>query len=184
MKMYPKISLTGDLGSGKSHVSRLLSEKLGFEIISTGLIQREIAEKYGMTTLELNDYSRTHPKIDDEIDGKVVELSQTEQSLIFDSRLAWYFAPKSFKIYLTVDLDEAVRRIYHDKRKSEDYLNKTDAKMQIQARRQSEIERFRQYYNFSITLLTNYDLVIDTTHITPEAVCEKIIQAYDKWVKA
>lgn len=27
MKLFPKISLTGDLGSGKSHVSRLLSEK-------------------------------------------------------------------------------------------------------------------------------------------------------------
>jgi len=28
IKNFPKISLTGDLGSGKSHVSRLLSEKL------------------------------------------------------------------------------------------------------------------------------------------------------------
>gem|GEM_PF-1579786 len=28
MKTFPKISLTGDLGSGKSHVSRLLCEKL------------------------------------------------------------------------------------------------------------------------------------------------------------
>jgi len=181
MKLFPKISLTGDLGSGKSHVSRLLSEKLGFRIISTGTIQREIAAKYGMTTLELNEYTKTHPEIDDEIDGSITKLQEAEESMIFDSRLAWHFAPKSFKVYLTVNMDEAARRIFYDKRTSENYQDIEEAKNKIRARRKSELERFKDYYNIDYSDLENYDLIVDTTEISPEEVCERIIIAFRKW---
>ncbi|HOY33148.1 MAG TPA: AAA family ATPase [Bacteroidales bacterium] len=181
MKIFPKISLTGDLGSGKSHVSRLLSERLGFRVISTGLIQRDIAAKYNMTTLELNEYTKTHPEIDDEIDGTIARLQDAEESLIFDSRLAWHFAPKSFKIYLTVDINEAARRIFNDKRTSENYQNIEEAKNKILARRKSELERFKGYYNIDYSNLDNYDLIVDTTQICPDEVSEKIIKAFLLW---
>ncbi|HOV12326.1 MAG TPA: cytidylate kinase family protein [Bacteroidales bacterium] len=181
MKTFPKISLTGDLGSGKSHVSRLLCEKLGFRIVSTGGIQRELAAKYNMTTLELNEYTKTHPEIDDEIDGTISKLQEAKESLIFDSRLAWHFAPKSFKIYLTVDIDEAARRIFYDKRTSEKYNNIEEAKNKILARRKSELERFKDYYNIDYSDLENYDLIVDTTEITPKEVSEKIIKAFILW---
>ena len=183
MNTFPKISLTGDLGSGKSHVSRLLSENLGFRIVSTGSIQREIAAKYGMTTLELNEYTKTHPEIDDEIDGTITKLQEAEESLIFDSRLAWHFAPKSFKVYLTVNIDEAARRIFYDKRTSENYSDIEEAKNKIRARRKSELERFKDYYNIDYSDLKNYDLIVDTTKITPEEVCGKIINAFRLWEK-
>ena len=38
-----KISLAGDLGSGKSTVGRIIGEKCGLEFYSTGTIQRKIA---------------------------------------------------------------------------------------------------------------------------------------------
>jgi cytidylate kinase len=181
MKLHPKISLTGDLGSGKSHLSRLLSEKLGYKIISTGHIQREIAQKYDMTTLELNEYTRTHPEIDDEIDGRVTELEKSSESLIFDSRLAWHFAPQSFKVYLTVDPDEAARRIFKDHRCSEKYQTVEEAKQQILARRQSELQRFKEYYHIDYADLHNYDIVVDTSQQAPEEVCETIIRSFEKW---
>ena len=62
------ISLTGDLGSGKSTVSTILCKQLHYEYIYTGQIQRRIAERYAMTTNELNVYAETHPEIDREID--------------------------------------------------------------------------------------------------------------------
>ena len=182
MKKHPKISLTGDLGSGKSHVSMLLSEKLGVKIISTGSIQREIAVKYGMTTLELNEYTISHPEIDDEIDARVSELQQAKESLIFDSRLAWHFAPKSFKVYLTVDVEEAARRIFNDKRTGEKYKSFGEAKKQIKARRKSEVERFKNYYHIDYSDLSNYDLIIDTTDTTPGQVCEKIVSGFSAWL--
>ncbi len=181
MKSFPKISLTGDLGSGKSHLSRLLSETLGCRIISTGFIQREIAAKYGMTTLELNDYTKTHPEVDDEIDARVTELQYAQESLIFDSRLAWHFAPASFKVYLTVDADEAAKRILHDQRASENYSTIEEARSQILARRKSEVERFKNYYHIDYSDLGNYDIVVDTTQKPPAEVCQIILDAFGKW---
>ena len=46
LRMTKIISLTGDLGSGKSTVSNLLIERLNYDYIYTGKIQREIAKKY------------------------------------------------------------------------------------------------------------------------------------------
>ena len=52
--MYFKISIAGDLGSGKSTVAKILSKKFGAEIVSGGKIQRELASKMGITIEEFN----------------------------------------------------------------------------------------------------------------------------------
>ena len=31
--------------------------------------------------------------------------------------------------------------------------------------------------------MSNYDLIIDTTHITPDEVCDEVIKAYQEWLK-
>ena len=54
--MYGKISLAGDLGSGKSTVSDILISRLGAEYYSTGAIVRSIAASKGMTVTELNKF--------------------------------------------------------------------------------------------------------------------------------
>ena len=176
-----QISLTGDLGSGKSAVSRILSQGLGHRVVSTGLIQRGIAEKYGMTTLELNEYTKTHPEIDDEIDGAVSELGKSSEPIIFDSRLAWHFAPGTFKVFLLADTYVAAERILKDSRTSENYHDIREAMDQIRARRQSEIDRFRSYYHIDYADLGNFDLVIETTHARPEEVAECIILNFKRW---
>lgn len=178
---FPKISLTGDLGSGKSAVSKLLQAQLGFPVISTGTIQRAIAEKHGMSTLELNEFTRTHPEIDDEIDGKVTEIAAKPESVIFDSRLAWHFAPASFKVYLLVDSFVAADRIFHDNRTSEQYHDTEEARQKILARRRSELDRFKTYYHIDYADLRNFDLVVETTHATPEEVATCIINSFNAW---
>ena len=60
--MTDKISLAGDLGSGKSTVANILVERLGAEYYSTGSIVRGIAERMGMTIGELNVYMESHPE--------------------------------------------------------------------------------------------------------------------------
>ena len=53
------ITITGNLGSGKSTICNILKEKYQFEIYSTGKVQRKLAEDMGMTTLEFNQLMRT-----------------------------------------------------------------------------------------------------------------------------
>ena len=172
------ITLTGDLGSGKSTVSKILIERLNYEYVYTGKIQREIANRYQMTTLELNQYAETHPEIDEEIDATFKSLNDSTD-LIVDSRLAWFFIPKSFKLYLKCDITVAADRISNDRqRKNEKYVSKEEAIRDIMARKTSENKRYMELYGADCSDLSNFDLVIDTSFITPEKVAEMIIDGY------
>jgi cytidylate kinase len=176
------ISITGDLGSGKSTVSDLLIKQLGYEYIYTGKIQREIARKYNMTTLELNQYAEKNSKIDDEVDSTFKSLCGSS-NLLVDSRLAWFFLPKSFKVFLKTNLIVSVNRISNDgKRESESYSSKEDAAHKIMARKSSENKRYMEYYGANCADLSNFNLIIDTSFITPERVAEIIIAEYNLWL--
>jgi len=176
---YPKISITGDIGSGKSAVGRLLQDELGLPGYSTGGLQRKIAERYGMTTLELNRYSETHPEIDDEIDSASIELGKKDESFLIDSRIAWHFIPHSFKVYLAVATAIAVERILGDRgRTSESYDDATVAHEKIVRRRRSEVERFRTTYGIDLSDLGNYDLVVDTSDSPPDEVAAVVSESF------
>jgi len=176
------ISITGDLGSGKSTVSNLLCKRLGYDYIHTGKIQREIADRYNMTTLELNKYSETHPEIDEEIDSAIKSLNESA-NIIADSRLAWFFVPKSFKVFLKTNLIISAHRISDDnQRGNEKYSSKEEAASKIIARKASENKRYLELYGASYSDLSNFNLVIDTSFITPEKVAEIILAEYEMWL--
>jgi cytidylate kinase len=177
------ISLTGDLGSGKSTVSKLLCERLSYDYIYTGKIQREIANRYNMTTLELNQYAETHPEIDEEIDATFKSLNDSTD-LIVDSRLAWFFIPGSFKVFLQTDINVSANRISGDSlRENEKYSSKEEAISHIIARKESENKRYIELYGADCSDLSNFNLVIDTSYITPEEVAVLIIDGYDAWLQ-
>ena len=174
------ITITGDLGSGKSTVSKILIERLNYEYVYTGKIQREIANRYQMSTLELNQYAETHPEIDEEIDATFKALNDSTD-LIVDSRLAWFFIPNSFKVYLKCNLNVAANRISNDRqRTSEQYISQEEAVRNIIARKESENKRYMELYGADCSKLSNFDLTIDTSFITPEKVADLIIAGYQE----
>ena len=83
------ISITGKLGSGKSTVCGILKEKYGFEIFSTGTINREFARSLGISTLELNERLKEDPALDKEIDGTVTRLSIEKRMRSLFSTREW-----------------------------------------------------------------------------------------------
>jgi cytidylate kinase len=172
------ITITGDLGSGKSTVSAILCRRLGYEYINTGKIQRDIAARYGMTTVELNRYSETHPEIDAEIDATFKSLNGTS-GLVIDSRLAWFFIPDSLKVFLAVDIKVAAARIAADMlRTSEQYTSAEEAVHNIMDRKASENKRYMELYGADCSNLANFDLIIDTSLLTPEQTAEQILEAF------
>jgi cytidylate kinase len=179
--MANSISITGDLGSGKSTVSKILRERLNYDYIYTGAIQRGIAERYNMTTTELNQYSEQHPEIDEEIDSTFKSLNDAG-NLIVDSRLAWFFIPASFKVFLKTNIAVAVKRIANDKeRKNEAYSSIEEATKNIVGRKNSENKRYKEIYGVDCADLHNFNLLIDTSFISPEKVAGMILSAYADW---
>ena len=178
------ISITGRLGSGKSTVCNIMKERYGFEIFSTGVINREFARRLGITTLELNKRLKEDPALDHEIDGTVTKLSEErkDDKLIFDSRMAWHFAKDTFKIFLTIDPMEAARRVMLNQRGAEEhYESVEEACEKLVERSRVERDRFVDIYGVDYYDYNNFNVVVDTTSRTPEEVVAIIMEYYEKY---
>jgi cytidylate kinase len=173
------IVMSGDIGSGKSSVAMALKQLTGFDIIGTGTIQRAIARRRGVTTLELNKISQTDRSIDDEIDSYVVELGKTQDHLILDSRLAWHFIPESFKVFLAVDPVVGAERVFNASRNDENNPSLEVTLENNLKRQEIEDQRFHQLYSVNFRKYSNYDLIIDTSFTTPEVIAGKIKDCFD-----
>ncbi|MFZ2170147.1 MAG: AAA family ATPase [Methylococcaceae bacterium] len=176
------IVMSGDIGSGKSSVAEALKQLTGFEVIGTGAIQRAIAKRRGLTTLELNKISQTDRSIDDEIDSYVVETGKTQDHLILDSRLAWHFIPAAFKVFLSVDPVVGAERVFNASRSDENNPS-LGATLENNLKRQAiEDQRFHKLYNVNFRKYGNYDLIIDTSFTSPEVIAGRIKDCFDKWL--
>ncbi|NLK86580.1 MAG: AAA family ATPase [Clostridiaceae bacterium] len=173
-----KISITGDLGSGKSTVCKYLKETYGLNVYSIGQIQRSLAQKYNMDVLAFNKYMESHPEIDEEIDTELTMIGRRDENMVLDSRMAWHFVPDSFKVYLSVEPEEAARRVMNDQRgKVETYKGLEDAMNCLIERKKSENLRYISKYGVDCSKPENYDLIIDATSISVEQVAEMIMAA-------
>ncbi len=173
------ITITGNLGSGKSTICKILEDKYGFSIYSTGKVQRELAREMNLTTLEMNKLMCSDPKYDTMIDDTTARISRENKGkkIIFDSRLAWNFVEQSFKVFLQVSLDVAANRVINDNRgKEETYKSLDEAKALLKERAQTEDRRYKDMYNVEYFNYSNYNLVIDSTYSTPEVIAAIIME--------
>jgi cytidylate kinase len=174
-----KITITGDLYSGKSTIARTIGKTLDYTYFSVGELQRKLAVEKGMSITQYNEYMLKN-NLDYEVDNRTLEIGRDSENFIFDARLAWHFIPDSFKIYLQVEIDVAVERAMKNERgKSEKYASVSEAKENIIERRRLEVSRFKDIYNIGIDEPGNFDLVIDTTCISTEEVVLNILESID-----
>lgn len=177
MEINMHITMTGNLGSGKSTLSKLVAGIRGYEIYSTGKIQREFAAERGLSVLEMNELMQKDHSFDNLIDDRVRQTSiEHKEDLFFDSRLAWHFAVNTFKVFLSVDIDEAARRVYGDNRGAvEAYASVEEAKEQLLKRAHTEDNRYREIYGIDYFKATNYNLILDSTFSGPETLAEVLL---------
>ena len=142
------ITITGKTGSGKTTISKLIRDELGYERYSTGEYQREIAAQMGVDMVEMNEIMRNNIEYDNMIDSTVerVSIERAADKLIFDSRMAWHFAVKSFKIFVSIDPDVAGERVFANPRSEEPYTSAKQASEQLTARSTAENRRCQRTY--------------------------------------
>lgn len=172
------ITLTGNLGSGKSTLGKILAEKYGYEIYSTGTVIRKIAEEQGVSVLEMNKLMESDSKYDHMIDDTTARISREmkEKNILFDSRLAWHFVEESFKVFLSVNINEAARRVYADASRGdvESYASVEECAARLTERAQTEDRRYRELYNIEYFDYSNYNLVLDSCE-TPEVLAKVLV---------
>jgi len=165
------VTISGDLGSGKSSVCKAINKEFGMKHFSVGDFVREMAAKRGMSLMELSKQAEKDPTIDKEIDRMTEELGKKEDNILIDTRIGFHFIPHSIKVYLKTTPEKAAERIWRDikegKRNSEkEHQSYQDVLNAIKRRKKSEQERYLKYYQVDNQNMKNYDFVLDATNLT------------------
>jgi predicted cytidylate kinase len=172
------ITISGNPGSGKSTVAELLEKKLGIKYVYSGMIFRELAEKYDMTLEEFGKYCEDNSDIDKELDDRQLEILK-KGNVILEGRLAGWLAHSNnisaFKVAIIADIDIRANRILNREKGSVEKRKK-----EILERERSENNRYKKYYNFDLKDTSIYDIVIDSGNKSPQEIVDIIIQKFDK----
>lgn len=175
------VTISGKAGSGKSTVAKLLAEKLKLKHYSIGDLMRAMASEKKMSLIELNKLAENDKTIDFELDEKLKELGKAKDNFVVDGRLTAFFIPKA-QVRAFLDTDDQVRaeRILKDRRAHEESKDINEMIKKIQAREESEKKRYNKYYGVDYSDKKLYNLVVDTTNISPNEVVEKILDFVKK----
>lgn len=173
-----RITISGKPGSGKSTVAKALAKKLGLEHHSAGDLFRQIAQKRGLSPLELNERIRWDPSIDQEIDSATLALEKSKKNLILDARLGFFFLPGSFKVFLDISPLVAGQRVFNQMRKSEqENSSQSQTTANLKTRLRNEIHDYKARYGVDYTDPHHFDLVIDTSNQSVESIVRRIERA-------
>lgn len=179
------ITITGDHASGQGTLSNNLKAKLNYEIYRNGQYVRKLAKEKEMSIVEFQTYLNEHPDLDKEIEKSAANYASTRDNLIIDAKLGWYAIPESFKVYLKVDIEIAVKRAFEDasRKDTEPFASKEEARSKILYRHKEETNRWIEEYGVNRDDMSNYDFILDTTNLTPEEVCDAVLEAYEAWLE-
>ena len=168
------ITISGPPGSGKSTLSKIISAKLGMELISMGDIFRKCAEDRCMCLAEYGMLAKSCDDIDREIDDMQKKIAREKDNIVLEGRLSGFLVDADLKVWLKAPLEIRAERIASRENKSV-----SEAMAETSEREECERERYINYYNIDIKDLSVYDIVIDTSRLRPESISEIVSKAVE-----
>ncbi len=82
-----RITISGPIGSGKTTVCNLLSERTGMPYVVSGHIFRQMAKEHGLSLAEFGRLAEKEPRFDIELDQRMVRLAEEKEDIILEGRL-------------------------------------------------------------------------------------------------
>lgn len=142
-----QITISGDLGSGKSTLGEILAKDYNAELIDCGQLYRKYAAENGRDVLKQNKSSDI--SIDEQIDTEIIRLGKEGLSRIYVSRTAWHFIPNAVHVYLSVDPMLAAQRIAARKTVGEEHTDSDSVLLYNMERAQTEDARYLKMYGIT-----------------------------------
>lgn len=163
------IAIAGPIGVGKSTVARLVAQALGYRYISGGEVFREVARQRGISVTEVNKLAEQDPSLDRELDRRQRELAQQGDSVV-ESRLSGWMVDADLKVWLKAPVDVRAERVA-----GREGQPVAAAREELMERERSEWARYKETYGIDVDDLSPYQLVIDTTMWSAEAIAEALV---------
>jgi cytidylate kinase len=172
------VTLSGQPGSGKTSVTKEISAKYGFVVISAGEQFRKMASESGMSLEEFGTLAEKDPSIDIAIDNRQKELSVKYPNTIVEGRLAGRTIDADLKVWLKTPLS-----IRSDRISKRENIPLPRAYEETRTREACEIARYKKYYDIDLSDLSCYDLIIDTSKWDASGVTGIIVKAIEELKK-
>jgi len=166
---FNRITISGEVASGKSTVGQLLAKSLNYEFVSIGNKTRSKAEFLGKTIVEFQQMCLNNQSLDMELDKEFSNECNSRKNVVIDYRLGYKFINNAFNIFLDIDEKTAKNRLKHANRNNESYhtISKRNKLFKIQ---------FKNAYSINYTDRFNYQLVVKVEQFeTPEEIVNHIL---------
>jgi cytidylate kinase len=167
------ITISGLPGSGTTTVSHLVADALELARVPGGEVFRQLAAEAGMSLAEFGTLAQSQPDIDRELDDRL-EAHAREGGCVIESRLAGWIATRAglAAVRVWVDCDERVRA---ERVAERDGCTPDQARRDNAARSDLERARYRTVYDIDLDDRSTYELVLDSTNSSPEALADVIV---------
>lgn len=162
------LTVSGEVGAGKSTVARALAQTLGLRYLSSGEIFRREARRRSLTLGELGRLAEDDPSIDRMIDQTQVAEARAG-GIVVESRLSGWLIDGDVRVWLRAAPDVRARRVA-----ARDGMAVEAARADIEAREACERRRYASLYRIDLGDLTRYHIVLDTAVWRPDDITEAI----------
>ncbi len=179
-----KITISGPPGSGKTTVAKLISDRLGIELVTGGKIFRDQARRMRVSLSDLGVLAEKDERLDRSLDDFLVVRLKEKGDSVVESRLSGWLCflnkIEAFKVFVNAREDVRIERI---RKSMEDRKEESggDLRSLINQRERSELERYSKYYGIDYSDTSIYNLVVDSSDDGAEKVAEVILSALHIW---
>lgn len=166
------ITISGEPGSGKTTVARLLARHLGLPHVYAGDFFRQEAERRGLKLEAFTRLCEQDHSIDKKLDEDMAKRAH-DGGVVLEGRLAGYIARQehldALKVWLTAS--EVVRAQRVAQREGADWREVLRVNHE---RHGSDSKRYFDIYGWDLQDTKIYDLVLSTDEQTPEALADRL----------
>ena len=166
------ITVSGPPGSGTTTTSEHVAARLEVALVPGGAVFRAMARERGMSLAEFGLYATDHPDVDTELDARLAARARAGGVLI-ESRLAGWIAHNegltAVTVYLTCPPEVRAGRVA-----DREGLSVSRALADNAERERVERTRYLALYGLDIHDLSIYDLVLDSSALTPDQLADRI----------